>query len=119
VSESRSRPFQSFWKLYADLPAEVQKLADKQFALFQENPRHPSLGFARKGNVYTVEVGRSYRAVARYSGGFGSARTKPTTQTTKIAIAADGPRKDLVDYRVLMFLPPGRGFSVADEAHEK
>ncbi len=59
MSEASSIPFQSFWKLYADWPAEVQKLADKQFAL----------GFARKGNVYTVEVGRSYRAEARYSGG--------------------------------------------------
>ena len=65
MSEPKSIPFQSFWKLYADLPAEVRKLADKQFALFQDNPHHPSLGFARKGDVYTVEVGRSYRAVAR------------------------------------------------------
>src|SRR3974377_166881 len=65
VSERRSVPLPSFWKLYADLPLEVQRLADKQFALFQENPHHPSLGFARKGSVHTVEVGRSYRAVAQ------------------------------------------------------
>ena len=25
----------------------------------------PSLGFQKKGGVYTVEVGRSYRAIAR------------------------------------------------------
>ena len=68
MSEPKSIPFQSFWKLYAGLPSEVQKLADKQFVLFQHNPHHPSLGFARKGNVYTVEVGRSYRAVARRRG---------------------------------------------------
>lgn len=43
----------------------MQKLADKQFVLFEENPRHPSLGFAKKGEVYTVEVGRSWRAIAR------------------------------------------------------
>jgi hypothetical protein len=33
--------------------------------LFKENPQHPSLGFRKKGGVYTAEVGRSYRALAR------------------------------------------------------
>ena len=69
MAESRSVPFRSFWKLYADLPGEVQRLADKQFSLFVENPRHPSLGFARKGKVYTVEIGRSHRAIARLKDG--------------------------------------------------
>ena len=41
------------------------KLADKNFALFKSNPRHPSLGFRKKGRVYTAEIGRSYRAIAR------------------------------------------------------
>ena len=83
MSDPKSIPFPSFWRLYADLPAEVRKLADKQFALFQDNPHHPSLGFARKGDVYTVAVGRSYRALARRKNDtyywFGSARVKPTT----------------------------------------
>jgi hypothetical protein len=39
-------------------------LADKKFSLFQLNPAHPSLGFARKGNVWTVDVGLHYRAIA-------------------------------------------------------
>jgi hypothetical protein len=83
VAEQRSIPFPSFWALYAELPAEVRKLADKQFALFMENPHHPSLGFARKGEVYTAEIGRSYRAIARFRDGtyywfwIGS-HTKPT-----------------------------------------
>jgi hypothetical protein len=64
----RSIPLPSFWKLYAALPAEVQRLADKQFSLFEDNPGHPSLGFVRKGEVYTVEVGRSWRAIARRKG---------------------------------------------------
>jgi len=68
VSQRRSIPFPPFWKLYAGLPAEVQRLADKQFALFESNPTHPSLGFAKKGEVYTVEIGRSYRAIARRKG---------------------------------------------------
>jgi len=43
-------------------------LADKQFRLFRENPFHPSLGFARKGSVWTAEIGRSHRAMARRRG---------------------------------------------------
>jgi hypothetical protein len=44
-------------------------LATKQFRLFLRDPRHPSLGFARKGEVWSVEVGRGYRALARERGG--------------------------------------------------
>jgi hypothetical protein len=36
VAEQRSVPFPSFWAAYAESPAEVRKLADKQFALFKE-----------------------------------------------------------------------------------
>jgi hypothetical protein len=45
------------------------KSADKNFRLFSANPRHPSLGFAKKGGVHTVEVGRSHRAIARERNG--------------------------------------------------
>jgi hypothetical protein len=55
----------SFWRCYQTLPKEIQKLADKQFALFKRDPFHPSLALAQKGEVWTVAVGRSYRAVAR------------------------------------------------------
>ena len=65
----KSRALALFWKCYEDLPQEVRKLADKNFALLKSNPRHPSLGFKKKGQVYTVEVGRSYRAIARERGG--------------------------------------------------
>ena len=54
-----------FWSHYRQLPPDIQKLADKNFALFKENPQHPSLGFRKKGGVYTAEIGRSYRALAR------------------------------------------------------
>lgn len=58
----------SFRKLYAGLPTEVQKLADEKCRLFKENPFHPSLEFQAKGKVWTVAVGRSYRAIARRFG---------------------------------------------------
>ena len=54
----------SFWKCYKKLPKEIQKLADKKFSLFRSNPFHPSLGFAQKGNVWTVDVGLHHRAIA-------------------------------------------------------
>ena len=38
-----------FWKLYGELPREVQRLADKQYQLFREDPFHPSL---REGDVF-------------------------------------------------------------------
>ena len=64
-----SRALPSFWKAYHALPDHIPKLADKKFALFRANPRHPSLGFKKKGGVYTVEIGRSYRAIARERNG--------------------------------------------------
>ena len=45
------------------LPREIQELADKQFARLKENPTHPSLRFKRIGSVWSVRVGRSYRAI--------------------------------------------------------
>ena len=60
-----SHALPSFWKCYHQLPKHVQRVADKNFELFKANPRHPSLGLSKKGAVYTVEIGRSYRAIAR------------------------------------------------------
>lgn len=53
-----------FWKYYDQLPEKIQKLADKKFKLFRSKPFHPSLGFAQKGKVWTVEIGLHYRAIA-------------------------------------------------------
>jgi hypothetical protein len=61
----KSHALPSFWKCYHQLPEPIRGLADKNFALFKANPRHPSLDFQKKGRVYTVEIGRSYRALAR------------------------------------------------------
>lgn len=55
----------SFRRLYGDLPKDVQKLADEKYRLFQQDPFHPSLEFRAKGKVWTVAIGRSYRAIAR------------------------------------------------------
>ena len=64
-----SHALKSFWKCYDKLPAQAQSLADKKFALFKADPWHRSLGFAKKGAIHTVEIGRSYRALARERNG--------------------------------------------------
>jgi hypothetical protein len=52
-----------FWEAYAALPLEIQRLADKNYALLRENPSHPSLEFKRIGPLWSVRVGLHYRAL--------------------------------------------------------
>jgi hypothetical protein len=54
----------SFWERYHQLPQHVQGLADKNFGLLKENPRHPSLHLKKVGNYCSVRVGLGYRALA-------------------------------------------------------
>jgi hypothetical protein len=70
----------SFLPLYDSLSSETRGLADKQFALLKQNPKHPSLRFkCIRGDLWSVRVGRSHRALAvkriLFSGS-GSARTR-------------------------------------------
>lgn len=53
-----------FWKAYNSLPPEIKSLADKNFALLKENPKHPSLHFKKIKQYWSVRVGRFYRALA-------------------------------------------------------
>jgi hypothetical protein len=46
-----------FWQAFAVLPPEVQRLARKNFRLWQENPKHGSLHFKKVGPVWSVRVG--------------------------------------------------------------
>jgi hypothetical protein len=39
----------AFWEAYGKLPEQVRVLADKNYALLKENPRHPSLQFKKVG----------------------------------------------------------------------
>ena len=79
-----SHALKSFWKCHEKLPKHIQKLAKKNFALFKVNPWHPSLGFAKKGEIYTVEVGAVATVPWLGSGivittGSGSEHTRNTT----------------------------------------
>ncbi|SPE41226.1 conserved hypothetical protein [Candidatus Sulfopaludibacter sp. SbA3] len=66
--EFRSFALPEFWKCYQSLPANVQALADAKFALFEKDPFHPSLALKQKGEVWTADVGRSYRVIAYREG---------------------------------------------------
>jgi len=53
-----------FWNCYRALPASVQQLADRAFALLKTDSRHPSLHFKKVGRFWSVRVGQHYRAAA-------------------------------------------------------
>jgi hypothetical protein len=62
----RSRATPRFWHLFKDLPADVQRLAIKNYRLWQTNPSHPSLRYRRlegRENLVTVRIGDHYRAL--------------------------------------------------------
>jgi hypothetical protein len=52
-----------FWALYHALSPEIQALADKQYALLLENPRHPSLHFKKVGRYFSVRVNDDFRSL--------------------------------------------------------
>ncbi len=53
----------SFWTYYEKLPVDVQKLADRNFEILKNNPKHPSLHFKKVGKYCSVRVGMKYRAL--------------------------------------------------------
>ena len=54
----------AFWKLHKALPSDIQDLADSNFELLKQNPKHPSLRMKKVGRFWSVRVGRRYRALA-------------------------------------------------------
>ncbi len=67
----RSRTTPSFRHLLAQLPADVQRQAREAYRYFRNDPTHPGLQFKRVSQrepIYSVRVGRSYRAVGLWEG---------------------------------------------------
>ncbi|MEO8149421.1 MAG: hypothetical protein ABI723_17380 [Bacteroidia bacterium] len=55
-----------FWDLHDQLPKEIQRLADKSYELFSNNPGHSSLHFKKVGKkqpVYSVRITEKYRSL--------------------------------------------------------
>lgn len=53
-----------FWTYYNRLPEPIRHLADENFKLLKDNPRHPSLRFKNVGRFWSARVGAHYRALA-------------------------------------------------------
>jgi hypothetical protein len=61
-----SRVSQQFWRLFAELPTEIQRLAEKNYHLWRETPSHPSLHFRKlrgTDDLFTIRIGDHYRAI--------------------------------------------------------
>lgn len=54
----------SFWQAYTNLPPAIRALAEKNYALLKDNPRHPSLQLKKVGRFWSVRVGIRHRALA-------------------------------------------------------
>ena len=82
----RSRGTPRFWSAYRELPAEVRESARRAYAIFRVNPEHPGLRFKRvheEEPVYSVRIGRAYRALGLFEGDvFDPREWKPQTPTT-------------------------------------
>ena len=66
---SRTRP--SFWRAHASLDPRTPLAACRAYALFSENPSHPSLRFKKLagcGNVWSVRINEKYRAIGERHG---------------------------------------------------
>ena len=52
-----------FWTCYRSLPANIQTLADRAYALLKSDPHHPSLHFKKVESFWSVRVGIHHRAL--------------------------------------------------------
>ncbi|HEV7401975.1 MAG TPA: hypothetical protein VGO11_03580 [Chthoniobacteraceae bacterium] len=65
----KSRAIGRFWQHYHALTPAIRRAADKQFALWREDPHHGSLRFKRVGkNVWSARVTDDFRALATRDG---------------------------------------------------
>jgi hypothetical protein len=63
----QSRATRQFWRLFSDLPDDIQRDAKRAYRLFQANPAHAGLQFKKlegEDNIYSVRIGLNYRALA-------------------------------------------------------
>lgn len=66
-----ARATHKFWKLYPDLPRDVQQQARKADLMWKANPTHPSLRFKRVDEeepIYSVRVSGAYRVLGVLEG---------------------------------------------------
>jgi hypothetical protein len=60
-----------FREMYANLPKNIQRRADRAYQLFRRNPSHPGLHFKKvddEGLIYSARIGLGYRALGQMDG---------------------------------------------------
>jgi hypothetical protein len=63
----KHRATAAFWNRYDALDSKTRKLADKNFDLLTQNPRHPSLQFKKiNSEVWSARISIGYRALERF-----------------------------------------------------
>lgn len=60
----RHRASRKFWQFYRRLPEAIRGVADDNYAVLKQDPKHPSLHFKKAGHFWSVRIGIHYRAVA-------------------------------------------------------
>jgi hypothetical protein len=61
----KSSTTSDFWRNYRALPPAARTAARKAYKLWQQNPRHGSLQFQKKGDYWCARIGPGYRALGR------------------------------------------------------
>jgi hypothetical protein len=62
----KSRTGADFWRLFRDLPTEIQSQAYRAYRLWRANPFAGGLRFKRVSKnepIYSIRIGRGYRAL--------------------------------------------------------
>ncbi len=65
----KSSTTHKFWKAYSDLPPGIKSTARKQYQLWADNPRHPSLQFKKVGPFWSVRITDDYRTLSLLDSG--------------------------------------------------
>ena len=66
----KSSALPEFWDCLEDLPPPVQKIARKNFKLWQKSPTLKFLEFKKiKGDLWSVRAGSGFRALATFDDG--------------------------------------------------
>ena len=66
----KSSALPEFWACLNQLPPKVQRTAQKNFKLWQQEPTLKSLGFKRiKADLWSVRAGSGFRALATFEDG--------------------------------------------------
>lgn len=64
----KSRATNKYWALYWQLPVEIRRAAIKQYRLWVNDPRYPSVQFKKTGVVWSARVTADYRALGVMEG---------------------------------------------------